>query len=191
MHTHWFMNRTGYKMQRWRQFSPISIARLVHILQNDFLSFRLYSRLKMHSVVSASGHVHEFTALPADFTLWWCRWFYSLFSLAQGQFENMKPPWNKNESQTHNQPCFLFEVSCRQFYTSLFYNSALWGKYFLVPRGNLKLQLLEWPQGRKLSQLCAGLNVHIWDPNLTPWTGPEAMRGTCWKRHKGSTPLSK
>lgn len=33
MHTHWFMNRTGYKMQRWRQFSPISIARLVHILQ--------------------------------------------------------------------------------------------------------------------------------------------------------------
>lgn len=63
------MNRTGYKMQRWRQFSPISIARLVHILQNDFLSFRLYSRLKMHSVVSASGHVHEFTALPADFTL--------------------------------------------------------------------------------------------------------------------------
>lgn len=43
----------------------------------------------------------------------------------------------------------------------------------------------------QLSQLCAGLNVHIWDPNLTPWTGPEAMRGTCWKRHKGSTPLSK
>lgn len=56
-------------MQRWRQFSPISIARLVHILQNDFLSFWLYSRLKMHSVVSPAGHVHEFTALPADFTL--------------------------------------------------------------------------------------------------------------------------